>query len=117
MSLPVGGRDQEGGLEGVLGVVGVVQHAAADAQHHRPVPVQQGREGFLISAAGEPVQEVRVGPVSVGSGDPPEEAEYRAGVAAHAVVPRVSSRHSDRYCPELGGGFDFSVWAGPRAGE
>ena len=31
------GQHQEGGLEGVLGVLVVVQHAAADAQHHRAV--------------------------------------------------------------------------------
>ena len=34
------GQDEEGGLEGVLGVV-VAEHAAADAQHHRPVPADQ----------------------------------------------------------------------------
>ena len=41
-------EDQEGGLEGVLGVVGVVEDRAADAQHHRPVPLDQGREGGFV---------------------------------------------------------------------
>ncbi len=33
------GQDQERGLEGVLGVVSVMEDLAADAQHHRPVPL------------------------------------------------------------------------------
>src|SRR5207244_11430712 len=31
----------KGGLKGVLGVMNVVQNAAADAQHHRPVPADR----------------------------------------------------------------------------
>ena len=37
-------EDQEGGLEGVLGVVLVAQDRAADAEDHRPVPLHQGGE-------------------------------------------------------------------------
>ena len=40
-------QDEERGLERVLGVVRVAQHAAADPQHHRPVPLDQGRERRL----------------------------------------------------------------------
>ena len=39
------GQDQECGLEGVLGVVGVAERAPADAPDHRPVPPQDRLEG------------------------------------------------------------------------
>ncbi len=40
-------QDEEDGLEGILGVVLVAQRRAADAQHHRSVPLDQGRERQL----------------------------------------------------------------------
>ena len=42
-------QDQEGRLEGILGVGLVAEHAAADAQYHRPVPPHQGFEGRLVT--------------------------------------------------------------------
>ena len=57
-------QDQEGHLEGVLGVVRVVQDAPADAQHHRPVPLHQRAEGRLaglVAARHEPFQQLGVG--------------------------------------------------------
>ncbi len=41
------GQDQEGGLEGILGGVRLVQHAPADAEDHRAMPAHQGRERRL----------------------------------------------------------------------
>jgi hypothetical protein len=35
-------QDQEGRLKSILGRMRVAQGAAADAQHHRPVPFDQG---------------------------------------------------------------------------
>ena len=52
---------QEGGLEGILGVIGIAEDAAADAQHHRPVPRHQRLEGAGISLFDEAVKELRVG--------------------------------------------------------
>jgi hypothetical protein len=40
-------QDQERGLEGVLGVVGIAEDASAGAQHHRPVPAHQLGERLL----------------------------------------------------------------------
>ena len=51
-------QDEERRLEGVLRVVRVAQHAAADPQDHRPVPAQDSLEGRLVPAAGEPVEEL-----------------------------------------------------------
>ena len=55
---------QERHLEGVLGVVRIVQDAPADAQHHRPVPRHQRAEvrfAGLIAARHEPFQQLGVG--------------------------------------------------------
>ena len=54
-------QDQEGGLEGVLGVVGVAQDAVADAQDHRSVPRHQRLEGRGIAPMDEPLEELGVG--------------------------------------------------------
>ena len=40
-------EDEEGGLEGVVRGVRVAQDAAADPQHHRPVPLQEDPERRL----------------------------------------------------------------------
>ena len=56
-------QDQERGLERILGVVRVAQDLAADAQDHRPVPLDQRREpglGRLITTAHEPLQELTI---------------------------------------------------------
>ncbi len=42
------GEDQEGGLQGVLGVLDVMQHLPADAPDHRPMPLDQRGEGLFI---------------------------------------------------------------------
>ena len=57
-------QSQEGHLEGVLGLVRIVQDAPADAQHHRPVPLHQRAEGRLaglITARHEPFQQLGIG--------------------------------------------------------
>ena len=57
-------EDQEGGLEGVLGVVLVAEDRTADAEDHRPVTLEQGGERRLrglVAAVGEPAQELGVG--------------------------------------------------------
>ena len=40
-------QDQERGLEGIVGVIRVVEHAPTDAQHHGAVPFDQRLEGRL----------------------------------------------------------------------
>ncbi len=57
-------QDQKRGLEGVLGVVRVGQHALADPHHHRTVPLDQDGEsqlGGLAAVGREPLQELAVG--------------------------------------------------------
>jgi hypothetical protein len=53
-------EDEEGGLEGVLGVGLVAQDAAADVQDHRAVPPQEGRESRLVPLAEEPPEQFLV---------------------------------------------------------
>jgi len=55
------GQDEEGGLQGVLGVVGIPQGAPADAQDHRPVTAEQRLEGGLVMAAQEGPEQGAVG--------------------------------------------------------
>ena len=57
------GQDQEGRLEGVLGLVRIAQDAAADAQHHRPVPLHQLGEcllGRLVPTREESLEQLLV---------------------------------------------------------
>jgi hypothetical protein len=54
------GECQEGGLEGVLGVLLVAKDAAADVQDHRPVPPHEGSKGSIIALSGETLQELRI---------------------------------------------------------
>ena len=57
-------QDEEGGLEGVLGMMVIAQELPADAQHHRPVSGHDGGEGGLVgrlAARGEPLEQLAVG--------------------------------------------------------
>jgi hypothetical protein len=40
-------QDEEGDLEGVIGVFRIGQHLPADSKHHRTVPLDQGGESQL----------------------------------------------------------------------
>jgi hypothetical protein len=54
------GEDEEGRLEGVLGVVRVAQHPLADAEHRGPVAPHQGRKRGRVCLAEEARQEIAV---------------------------------------------------------
>ena len=57
-------EDQKGCLESVVSIVGIVEDRAADAEHHRSVPLDQGREGELGAFSVpllEPLQQLAVG--------------------------------------------------------
>ena len=57
-------QDQERGLRSILGIVFVAQDLAADPQDHRPVAIDQGREGGLgglVPTLNEPVEQLAVG--------------------------------------------------------
>src|SRR5262249_58784327 len=47
---------EEGGLEGVLGVMGVVEHASAHAEYHALMAPDQQLEGGFIPLPREPLQ-------------------------------------------------------------
>jgi hypothetical protein len=52
---------EESGLEGVLGVLLLGQHATADAQDQRAVALHEGRERRLLTVPGEALQQLLVG--------------------------------------------------------
>jgi hypothetical protein len=62
------GEHQEGGLEGVLGVLVVVQDVLAHAQDQPPVPLHQGGEGGGIPVFAEPLDQLGVRQVIGGLG-------------------------------------------------
>ena len=54
------GEEQEGGLEGVLGVVRVAEHLTADAQDQGPMPLQERDKGRLVPLRDELLQQAAV---------------------------------------------------------
>src|SRR5262249_31971038 len=60
-------QHEEGGLEGVLGVVAVAEQPAADAEHHRAVPLHQPAEGQFVALSEEPVEQLAVRGVLAGA--------------------------------------------------
>ncbi len=53
-------QDQESGLEGVLGVVAVFQDALTDSKDHPSMAAHQCREGTLVVAGQESIQQLSV---------------------------------------------------------
>jgi hypothetical protein len=51
---------RERGLEGVLGILGVAEQPATDAQHHRPVATHERGKGGLVTADDERLEKVAV---------------------------------------------------------
>jgi hypothetical protein len=60
------GEDQKSRLENILGIVPVVQHAAADAQDHGAVPLYQGGEGGFLMLRGEAFDQLPVWHLALG---------------------------------------------------
>jgi hypothetical protein len=74
------GQHQERRLKGVLGVLVVPQHAAADAQDQRAVALQQRGEGVAIPGEGKAPQQIAVRNLSGVAG-----GELKAKVADEAT--------------------------------
>src|SRR5262245_44511448 len=94
------GEDEKRGLESILPVCLVVQHAVADLQHHRAVAEQERVKGGLVSLAREAPQQLRVGQLAhaLVEGDPVDQLQDRAGRAlGHRAVPgeRKRALHRD----------------------
>jgi hypothetical protein len=80
------GEDEEGGLEGVLGVLHVAKDAAAQAEHERSVSLDEGGEGGLLTAVDESLQQVRIGGVRPGQGgEPAAEAGEGPAEQSHGL--------------------------------
>jgi hypothetical protein len=47
-------QDHKSSLKGVLGGMTVAEQSLADAEHHRPMPLDQDRKGGLIVIGQEP---------------------------------------------------------------
>jgi len=55
------GQHEERGLESVVGVRGIAEHAAAHAEHHAAVPTHEFGEDVVVAAANVLLQQVAVG--------------------------------------------------------
>ena len=53
-------EDEEGGLEGVLGVVMTAEYSSADAPHHRAVPPRQGLDSALVPLLDEAPEQLPI---------------------------------------------------------
>jgi hypothetical protein len=53
-------KNEKDSLKRILGGVGIVQDALADAQHHRPMSPHQRREGVLIAPGGEALDQLSI---------------------------------------------------------
>src|SRR5262249_49870727 len=81
--------------EDILGLVLIIEDAAADAQDHRAVPPHQGSEGGLVAVADEAAQQFAVALAVGGSAaeQPAKMADGGDGVAVgHEAWP--SRRHA-----------------------
>jgi hypothetical protein len=78
------GEDEKSGLAGILGVLLLPEHTPANAQHHGPMPLYQGRECRLIATACEIEKELAVGQPERGP-DP----GHRSKAADNALELRV----------------------------
>ena len=86
------GEDKKDSLKGVFGGVTVARHAAADAQDHRPVAVQEGGEGRfgggIAAVPREPGEQL-------GIGQCPDRAGREQDRPVIAARFRVRCRHGD----------------------
>ena len=100
------GQDEEGGLEGVLGQVRVADHAAADAQDHRPVPADQGGEGRLVVRRRRRTRDSWPSPVVgvAGQHDAAQVRQQALGrrIGRHGLGSREGRRLPICYCPTRG---------------
>jgi hypothetical protein len=82
-------QDEEGRLKGVLDVVRVAQGVPADAEDHRPVPVDQGREGGfrgLAASCEEAVEQLSVGEAG-------DDSEVEESMDLFQDVPASAGQH------------------------
>jgi hypothetical protein len=86
------GEDEEGGLEGVLGVLLVAEQAPADTQGHGPVTAYQGRERRLVPRGDEVGQQVPVRLADRGGERPVKLFEH---------LPQAGRRHAAPSCHTL----------------
>ena len=86
-------QQQEGGLEGVVGIVGIVEDPAADGHDHPPMTLDQGLEGELVSVRHVTFQhrtvgETRQGPLVEEAVDLPQGGA--ASCTGHVALPQNS---------------------------
>src|SRR5262249_13700300 len=89
-------QNNEGGLEGVLGVGLVAEDAAADAQHHRTMSAHQRREGRLVAFQEKTFEKlpVRQPRAAVGPREPAQDWYDQVLSAGHHLRSSSAGRSS-----------------------
>ena len=73
-------QHQEAGLESILGVGIVAEHAPAHAHHHRPMAADQRRECLLVTTVREAIQQLPItGIGTTGGAEQAADAPHRSG--------------------------------------
>src|SRR5262249_45751598 len=112
---PLADEDEEGGLEGVFGIVVVAEDTAAHAPHHRSMPMHQGCKSRLVTAADVVRQQFLIGqPPTVSQKHPPSKVlEYPPHLAGRHVLSFVGRRSPSILLLPAGGGLiHYSGWGG-----
>src|SRR5262249_54878373 len=94
-------EDQEGGLEGVFGVLRVAHHAPANAEHHGAMAVHQHRERLRVAPGEESLQQVAVGEIAFGrtTDEPVEVGENDLLLAIQHEFPSFSRYRATQSSP------------------
>ncbi len=77
------GKDEEGGLQAILGRVGVGQHPPAHQQHHGPITPDEPSEGGLVALVDEALQKVGIRSRVRRGGELLDVVDKRCDVAGH----------------------------------
>jgi hypothetical protein len=86
-------EDEQGGLEGVVGVVRVAEQPPADAEDHRRVAADEGGEGVLVVPGEERLEELPVGAcAAVEQGGPVEVAQHAGELSGRHRMDPVNGR-------------------------
>src|SRR5262249_51922659 len=88
-------EDEKGGLKGIFSIGRIMQHAPADAEHHRPMPAHECGERRLIAMEQEPFEKLRIA-----------EAAGIAGQNHAAQLPHEAVALSHRHWANPSGSVD-----------
>ncbi len=114
--VPLADEDEEGGLEGIVGVVDIAEHAPADAQDHGAVNADQGAEGRLFAQVEIALEQGAVGePAAVGQGHLDQAPHHTGQPATRHATSSQAGVIPYLYLPAPGQTDVLSFWRASRS--